>query len=57
MGLILGVPEQKRDSIIHFREIESSRPELRTFTFVVESVVIGDVSCALSGQTTNSITK
>lgn len=32
-------------------------PELRTFTFVVDSVVIGDVNCTLSAQTTNSITK
>ncbi|MDB6352168.1 S8 family serine peptidase [Trichococcus sp. K1Tr] len=32
-------------------------PELRTFTFVVDSVVIGGVNCTLSGQTTNSITK
>ncbi|MPM95161.1 hypothetical protein SDC9_142312 [bioreactor metagenome] len=31
--------------------------ELRTFTFVVDSVVIGDVNCTLSAQTTNSITK
>lgn len=31
--------------------------EQRTFTFVVDSVVIGDVSCNLSGQTTNSIMK
>ena len=29
--------------------------ELRTFTFVVDSVVIGDVNCTLNGQTTNSI--
>ena len=35
--------------------IQSTEPQ--TFTFVVESVVIGDVSCTLSGQTTNSITK
>ena len=32
-------------------------PEQRTFTFVVDSVVIGGVSCNLSGQTTNSIIK
>lgn len=32
-------------------------PEQRTFTFVVDSVVIGDVNCTLSGQTSNSITK
>lgn len=31
--------------------------EQRTFTFVVDSVVIGGVSCNLSGQTTNSIIK
>ena len=31
--------------------------EQQTFTFVVDSVVIGDVNCTLSGQTTNSITK
>lgn len=35
--------------------IQSTEPQ--TFTFVVDSVVIGDVSCTLSGQTTNSITK
>ncbi|WP_107995288.1 S8 family peptidase [Trichococcus paludicola] len=31
--------------------------EQQTFTFVVDSVVIGDADCTLSGQTTNSITK
>jgi hypothetical protein len=31
--------------------------EQQTFTFVVDSVTIGDVNCTLSGQTTNSITK
>jgi subtilisin family serine protease len=31
--------------------------EQQTFTFVVDSVVIGDVSCTLSGQTINSIMK
>ncbi|WP_319471173.1 S8 family serine peptidase [uncultured Trichococcus sp.] len=31
--------------------------EQRTFTFVVDSVVIGGVSCNLSGQTTNLIIK
>ena len=31
--------------------------EQRTFTFVVDSVVIGDVNCTLNGQTTNSIIK
>ncbi len=31
--------------------------EQRTFTFVVDSVVIGDINCKLSGQTTNSIMK
>ena len=29
----------------------------QTFTFVVDSVIIGDVNCALIGQTTNTITK
>jgi len=31
--------------------------EERTFTFVVDSVTIGDVNCTLSGQTANSIIK
>ncbi|CZQ82541.1 S8 family peptidase [Trichococcus collinsii] len=31
--------------------------EQQTFTFVVDSVVIGDADCTLSGQTINSITK
>ena len=31
--------------------------EQQTFTFVVESVVIGEVNCTISGQTTNSIMK
>ena len=31
--------------------------EQRTFTFVVDSVVIGDMNCTLSGQTSNSIMK
>ncbi|MGB9343690.1 S8 family serine peptidase [Trichococcus sp.] len=31
--------------------------EQQTFTFVVDSVVIGDVNYTLNGQTTNSITK
>lgn len=31
--------------------------EHQTFTFVVDRVVIGDVNCTLSGQTTNSIMK
>ena len=35
--------------------IQSTEPQ--TFTFVVESVVIGDVACTLSGQTANSIMK
>ena len=31
--------------------------EQQTFTFVVDSVVIGDVNYTLNGQTTNSIMK
>lgn len=42
-------------SFISEKLIQSTEPQ--TFTFVVESVVIGNVNCTLSGQKTNSITK
>jgi subtilisin family serine protease len=42
-------------SFISEKLIQST--DRQTFTFVVDSVIIGDVNCALSGQTTNTITK